>query len=236
MGRRMKTRLLAVTASLALFAAMSPASANVIVNGSFESPSIGSEFYQNYGTETNPTNYVGPSFLGWTVKPDTNVDIVNPSGIGAWGVSAYSGNQILDLVGYGSTGGIQQIFSTVSGKTYLFSFAYGNNPGSTADTGAAADFHIYGASPLLAGSVSHDTSEIGNLNWSIYTGTFVADSSLTGLRFNTTFGINNGGILLDAVSISAVPEASTWIMMLIGFAAVGFAAYRRTKKAALAIA
>jgi hypothetical protein len=36
--------------------------------------------------------------------------------------------------------------------------------------------------------------------------------------------------MLDAVSVSAVPEASTWIMMLIGFAGIGFAAYRRAKK------
>jgi hypothetical protein len=36
--------------------------------------------------------------------------------------------------------------------------------------------------------------------------------------------------------IGAVPEASTWAMMLIGFAAIGFVAYRRTTKRSVAIA
>ena len=31
---------------------------------------------------------------------------------------------------------------------------------------------------------------------------------------------------------SAVPEASTWTMMILGFAAVGFIAYRRKSKPA----
>jgi PEP-CTERM motif len=30
----------------------------------------------------------------------------------------------------------------------------------------------------------------------------------------------------------AVPEPSTWAMMLLGFAGLGFVAYRRTKKSA----
>jgi hypothetical protein len=223
----MKTRFLDIAAALALLAIISPVSANVLVNGSFEVPFIGTDFYQNYGTFSN-NPWAGPSFSGWTIKPGTNVDIVNPSGIGAWGAPAYDGAQILDLVGYGSDGGIQQKFSTVFGETYAFSFAYANNLGTP---GAAADFHIFGANPLLAGSITHSTSGTGNLDWTTYSGTFVADSTTTGLRFNTTFGANNGGILLDAVSVSAVPEASTWIMMLIGFAGIGFAAYRRARKA-----
>lgn len=36
--------------------------------------------------------------------------------------------------------------------------------------------------------------------------------------------------------VTAVPEISTWLMMMIGFAAVGFAAYRRTTKKISAIA
>jgi hypothetical protein len=37
-------------------------------------------------------------------------------------------------------------------------------------------------------------------------------------------------------SVAAVPELSTWAMMLIGFAGVGALAYRRKKNAALAAA
>ena len=36
------------------------------------------------------------------------------------------------------------------------------------------------------------------------------------------------------VNVSAVPEPSTWAMMILGFAGIGFMAYRRRKSAALA--
>ncbi len=224
----MKTRFLGACAALVLLAASSPASANLIIDGSFESPSIGAVFYQNYGAHTDDP-WSGSSFsLAWSIKPDTNVDIVNP--IVGWGAgaTAYAGQQILDLVGYGSTGGIEQFIPTQAGKTYTFSFAYANNPGTP---GAAASYELVGINTVLSGLVNHSSSVNDALNWTIYSGTFVADNSSTRLRFDTTFGANNGGIMLDAVSVSAVPEASTWIMMLIGFAGIGFAAYRRAKKA-----
>jgi hypothetical protein len=38
------------------------------------------------------------------------------------------------------------------------------------------------------------------------------------------------------LTVAAVPEASTWAMMLLGFAGVGFMAYRRKAKPALRLA
>ena len=38
------------------------------------------------------------------------------------------------------------------------------------------------------------------------------------------------------IPISAVPEPSTWAMLLLGFTGVGFTAYRRKSKAALVAA
>ena len=38
---------------------------------------------------------------------------------------------------------------------------------------------------------------------------------------------------LTAVPVTAVPEPSTWAMMIIGFAGIGFMAYRRKSKPAL---
>ncbi|MES2193629.1 MAG: hypothetical protein V4517_04375 [Pseudomonadota bacterium] len=51
-------------------------------------------------------------------------------------------------------------------------------------------------------------------------------------RYNLSFNFNSGftpakDVLLDAVSITAVPERSTWAMMILGFAGVGLMAYRR---------
>ena len=54
--------------------------------------------------------------------------------------------------------------------------------------------------------------------------------------------INNPGAsgsppfsLLDGVSLTAVPEPSTWAMMLAGFAGLGYAGLRRRRRAAISI-
>ena len=39
-----------------------------------------------------------------------------------------------------------------------------------------------------------------------------------------------GGVGVINVAVAAVPEASTWAMMILGFAGVGFIAYRRSRK------
>jgi hypothetical protein len=225
----MKTRtasLVAVALTAIALGAANPARADLIVNGGFEFPSIGEVFYQNYGTFTN-NPYAGPSFQGWNITTN-NVDIVNP--VVGWNAPAYQGVQILDLVGYGSTGAIAQSFTTTPGQSYLLTFAYGNNPGSGA---AAASVTVFGSSSLLSALVFHDTSANGNLNWNLYSASFVANSETTTLGFNTTLGGSNGGILLDAVAVSAVPEPATWAMMIFGFAGIALMAYRRSRKMAV---
>jgi hypothetical protein len=46
------------------------------------------------------------------------------------------------------------------------------------------------------------------------------------LQFTENGPSDNQGNLLDNVVLTAVPEASTWAMMLLGFLGVGFMAYR----------
>jgi hypothetical protein len=57
------------------------------------------------------------------------------------------------------------------------------------------------------------------------------------LTFDSTFagglGAANGAAFLNESVTTAVPEPSTWAMMLLGFAGVGFMAYRRKAKPAL---
>jgi hypothetical protein len=48
---------------------------------------------------------------------------------------------------------------------------------------------------------------------------------------NGTYLFDNGTFTTD---VAAVPEPSTWAMMVLGFAGVGFMAYRRKNKMALA--
>jgi hypothetical protein len=41
--------------------------------------------------------------------------------------------------------------------------------------------------------------------------------------------------LVDGVSLTSVPEPSTWAMMLAGFGGLGFAAFRRRRRTRMAI-
>jgi hypothetical protein len=43
------------------------------------------------------------------------------------------------------------------------------------------------------------------------------------------YGINDAGEVVGYLSGGGVPEPSTWAMLLIGFAGLGFACHRRTK-------
>ena len=51
-----------------------------------------------------------------------------------------------------------------------------------------------------------------------------------------TFSSTSKAFEFDNVSIAAVPEPSTWAMMILGFLGVGFVAYRRKSGAALRLA
>jgi hypothetical protein len=58
-----------------------------------------------------------------------------------------------------------------------------------------------------------------------------------GPNFDLTFGYTlvangSGGFGFDLAIGGAVPEPSTWAMMLVGFAGFGFAGYRSTRRAA----
>lgn len=227
-----KTKFIAFAGMALALCAATPASAvtvNLVTNGGFESPTIGT-FYQNYGAHTNDP-YSGLAFPGWSVTTN-NVDIVSQLS-GPFPGAAYQGTQYLDLVGYGSTGGVSQTFGTVAGRTYNLFFAFSNNPGSLPS--ASADFSVFGTQSLLSGSVSHGGATPSALNWATLSRSFIADSTSTTLTFTNTVGGANGGVFLDGVSVSsAVPEPSTWAMMLIGFAGLGFIGYRRSRISSVA--
>lgn len=57
---------------------------------------------------------------------------------------------------------------------------------------------------------------------------FTGYSKLQQPAIDSGFGLAAGTPI--SLTVSAVPEPASWVMMLLGFAAVGFAAYRRAKK------
>jgi hypothetical protein len=199
---RVNSFLTSAVCSIAVSAVgASSASANQIANGGFEVPTINT-FYQNYGAHTNDP-WSGSFFDGNWVIDVNNVDIVSGPQFGGW--PPKQGQQFLDLVGYGSTGGLYQDFATVAGVAYTLTFAYANNPGAGAATGQALVEDSLGSPLFVPQALIHTTSRTGNLDWTVFSRTFVADTSTSRLRFDEVIGGNNGGILLDAVSVAPVP-------------------------------
>jgi hypothetical protein len=57
-----------------------------------------------------------------------------------------------------------------------------------------------------------------------------------GVGYAGGLGAANGEAFLNESVTTGVPEPSTWAMMLLGFAGIGFMAYRRKAKPALMVA
>jgi PEP-CTERM motif len=80
----------------------------------------------------------------------------------------------------------------------------------------------------VTGAAQNDHVEFG-------LGALVAEGPCSGCQaYNTGDGGHGGTIAVEA--ITAVPEPSTWAMMILGFAGIGFLAYRRKNSAVLRLA
>jgi hypothetical protein len=68
------------------------------------------------------------------------------------------------------------------------------------------------------------------MGWVYKSFDFTANGPTETLTFQSTTG-SAYGPALDNLSVTPVPEPSTWAMMILGFAGVGFLAYRRKARA-----
>jgi hypothetical protein len=203
--RPAKRAVLTLTLCVATISALlsTEARANLLVNPGFESG----------------------SFSGWTQSGNTGDTCVTASACGGFvsGLSPHSGTRFAALGPIGSNGFLAQTFNDTAGQVLDVSFYLANSFAAGSNQGD--NF-----------AVSFDSSSLLNLinlpaqGYTLYNFTVVATGhdTLTFGRFR-----NDGGFFgLDDVSVTAVPEASTWAMMILGFMGVGFMAYRRKGRAA----
>jgi hypothetical protein len=219
--KMLRTVLFAATG---LQAATAVVHANLLVNGSFETPVIAPASFLDFGVGGEPAGFA------WTVTTNT-VDIVS-NGVFGWTGTAFDDVQWLDLVGFGSTGGIKQTFVTTPGQQYTLLFAYGNNPGPGVPVPVSADVTVTsGANTLLNQSISHGTSTTSNFEWTPFSMSFTASGTSASLAFDETVGGANGGVFLDAVSINPttapVPEPTAIILLATGLAALSLVRRRK---------
>jgi len=178
-----------------------PASANLIVNGSFED------------------NDVQQGKWKWFYADDVNG--WNGSNIEIWdnfnGIDATEGNQFAELNSHANGKnqfGIFQSFQTDIGRTYDVSFAYrarkSNKEAFEVGLSDSVDVPIF--------SQIVDDHTVGE--WSFFTGSFVSRSTTTSLWFSTIFPYRGTvGNFIDDIKVTAVsevPAPSVWILTIIG--------------------
>ncbi len=195
------TRCLSVLAGF-LFAVS--ANANLIVNGGFEDNNVAAG---------NWAYFSSASVNGWE---GDNIEIWNQFS----GVVAPEGQQHAELNAHpfdGSMFSIFQSFATVIGQTYDVSFFYS----ARVDSNEQFSFSAGTLAALLNDHV------VGS--WTQYTGSFVANSSLSTITFSTNDAGTYGNFLDDVVVTAKVNvvESNPLVMLLIGFA--GLILIRRRK-------
>lgn len=218
---RLNFKTLAVAAAF-LGGAYVPASADIVVDGNFINNS--SSFVTIGGGGT----FGGPGGNAWTVTGNS-IDLIG--GYWASPTPGILGSGSVDLDGNGP-GGISQSISLAAGS-YVLTFYLSGNP----DGGDPLKVALAGI-PGTEQSFTYTTgaNSHGSMNYVKETLSFtVGAPTTTVLSFTSQDTDSPYGPVIGGVSISAVPEPSTWAMMILGFLGVGFMAYRRKSGSGVAL-
>jgi hypothetical protein len=211
-----------------------PAHANLLMNGSFETPIVSGGGFTNFPVGSG-------ALTGWTVFGPAGqaVSIVSGSFSQA-GVSfpAQDGAQWVDLTGFNnnSTEGVSQSVATTVGHQYQLSYFIGNTTGGGIfGSTSTVDVLLNGA---VAFTDTNSTSSPSTQNWEQFSHTFTASGAATiiGLRNADPGSDNDNGldnvVLLDlGVASSGVPEPATLFLLgagLAGLRGITWRRYRRT--------
>jgi hypothetical protein len=231
MAFQMKFRVLFASASIAIgVVAFVPPSLAAVLTYDFEnantSGSPGAYYYATGFTQYSSNSSTAASTPGVTFIGMSGVQ----NNAAPWGLPAAPapGTNAAFIQSYNgkpsSPGTISFDLSSLTvGQTYTLTFSQVARP-------------YQGVDPF---TVSYGLTNFGTFtptfSWTQVTETFVAQGA-TPLVFAGTIleGDHSSGI--DNISISAVPEPSTWAMMILGFFGVGLAAYRRKSRSTFRLA
>lgn len=208
--------------------------ANLLTNGSFETPVL-SSLSTNIAFYTNGSTAI----TGWTVdmragSTSPYMQLTNNSAFG--GLNASDGIQYLDLTGIVGRGAgvLSNAVATSATLDYVLSFDVGALFYTGSYGTAIVDLLINGAS---AGSFTVLPPSSTGFNWQRYSYAFsgTGASVRVGLYASLSAASSDLGVGLDNVvlesrerAIRAVPEASTWAMLIAGLTVVGGLMRRRS--------
>ncbi len=193
-GREMRQSL---AVAVMLWAGASAAGANLIVNGSFEAPSVPVGGYTNVGGGST-------AISGWLV---VGVDSALTSGsFQQSGITfqAQQGSQWLDLAGVtsnSSASGVRQTVPTAVGRQYQISFYVGSATAAPFFAPATVDLTIGGGQRT---GYFNPTGPANALNWKLFTVPFTATGNSTAIEFNNGSASSNYLSAIDNVSLTEV--------------------------------
>jgi hypothetical protein len=177
----------------------------------------------------------GQSFSLWTVT-GSGSGPYGPAGIdligGYWAPPTPGGGSV-DLDGL-APGGITQSIPNLAAGSYVLSFYLSGNPDGTPAT-KTVEVTIGNVVVPFTYTLTAANS-LANMNYVLETVNFTLNSAATiPLSFRSLDGDGSPwGPVIGDVSISAaVPEPTTWAMMILGFCGLSVMGYRRKSKATL---
>jgi hypothetical protein len=206
--------------------------ANVITNGSFESPVVPVGSYLDYASGST-------AIPGWTVVGAAGgVSIVNGTLVqGCCTFPAEDGAQYLDLTGDGtnSVEGVEQTFSTTIGTNYTLTFWVGNvdNPSNGFGTTSTVNVRLGGLNGALLDSVTNSMNNSTTQTWEMFTTSFAASGSTTTVDFLNGDPASDNTNGLDNVSINATsttPEPSSVVLLGSALGVLAFWSRKRTSR------
>ena len=200
-----RARILAAAALAAGFAFTPAQAATIIKDGNFNDPLAPGAFVEPAGGSFFGTGNV------WQVTGDS-VDV-----IGNYWTAPTPGGGSVDLAG-AAPGGISQAFNVGAG-TYQLSFYLSGNPDGgigiktvevkVGDKDITVPYTVTGANSRT------------DMDYVLETLVFQSSGGGDVLSFLDQDKNNPFGPVIGGVSIAAVPEAATWMMMILGFGGIG---------------
>jgi hypothetical protein len=246
----MNIRLLGVAAGALMMGFVSPAMADIvtvtytgIVTYDYDTTAIfGNSAYLGYVGEAYQATYVFNTALGQSTST------VGSNQVQGGSINGYTSPLVSATVTVGTTtvslsGGGVPIPNPIYNGQYLAAQNDGTGPGNPSTLVVNADAYILNGGHLQA---SIDSQGYNYLN--LYSASLTNSENYTTVPGSSTDGrvaftdYDTGvstAVLADFSNITvtdavaAVPEPSTWAMMILGFAGLGFMAYRRKSKPVL---
>ncbi len=173
----------------------------------------------NFSTNFDSTNFGSSpgfttlsSYEGWTGGSNgIEVQYNNVAGV------AFSGANFVEL----DTNANSSMSRLIDPGTYVLRYWYSNRPGVPASSNGISV--LLNASPVFTtpGGLGGAST-----NWILQTVNFSVAAPTT-LTFSALGTSDSLGGYLDSISLSAVPEPASWVMMILGFGMLGFALRRQ---------